>query len=307
MKSHHNDTGKQQQSGRPRMSASADAPIPEWLIPYGSNITHAAKSHPSVKELAGHLSGQSGDDARFAAEGIGLCGQVADRVARVRHLSLFLVPELVHTDNAISIAGRLAGQAEAVYIVSRRTMESIGRMDGCQGMMLLAGFPETALETALTRNDAVVAVLDGLETPGNIGTIFRTCDGAGVDAVIYCNRRARTNHPELVKASMGAVLDIPFRDAGDVPACAEWLAALGFSLVLADPHGTVLEEGVRPSFAGERLAIVIGNERYGIHPDWQSRTPHAVAIPMRGRCDSLNAGVAASLMLYKFCGFRTSG
>lgn len=305
MKPHSQSAKEQNHSSHPRAVEPAGATLPNWLAPFASKTVHVARSHPSVKALAAHLAGQAPDDGLFAAEGIGLCGQVADRVARVRTLSLFLVPELVHTDSAISVGARLAGQAGTVWIVSRRTMESVARMDGCQGMMLLAAFPEPAVEDALTREDAVVAVLDGLETPGNIGTIFRTCDGAGVDAVIYCNRRARTNHPELVKASMGAVLDIPFADVGDVPACADWLTARGFSLVLADPHGTVLEEGVQPVFAGGRLAIVIGNERYGIHPDWQDCPAHAVAIPMRGRCDSLNAGVAASLMLYKFCGFRT--
>ena len=278
--------------------------LPAWLEAYCTRLDHVAKSHQDIRDLSAHLSGQAADDGWFAAEGIGLCGQVGERLEKVHALRLFLVPELLTSEAALSLARRLAAHAQEIRIVSRKTMASIGRMDACQGMMLQARLAKALPEAVLHRQDAVVAVLDGLETPGNIGTIFRTCDGAGVDAVLYCNRRARKNHPELIKASMGAVLDIPFLEVTDVAACAAWLSENRFETVLADPHGVVLEEGVRPPFAGKRLAIVVGNERYGIHPDWSGHEAHRVAIPMRGRCDSLNAGVAASLLLYKFCGFR---
>ena len=70
----------------------------------------------------------------------------------------------------------------------------------------------------------MLLVLDGIEIPGNVGTMLRMADGAGVDGVFLCNRKARMTHPKLIKGSQGAVLSVPFFEFESVAACRAWLA-----------------------------------------------------------------------------------
>ena len=135
-----------------------------------------------------------------------------------------------------------------------------------------------------------------MENPGNIGIILRTCDGAGVDAVFICNKKARVTNPKLIKSSMGAVFRIPIIEFNDMNVCAKWLKAHNFSIYLAD---TRANETYKSFDYDGNSALVIGSERYGISGKWYSCNPHLLSIPMLGICDSLNVGVAASVITYE--------
>ncbi len=262
---------------------------------------HAGHRHPSVIGMGRRLSGRGPDDGLVAVEGIGICAQLAERLPQMRVRELLLAPECISSPDAAALAARLGAVADRTFLLSARVMNAISRRDDCQGMMLLAALPHRDPAEVILRERLVLVVMDGLETPGNIGTILRSCDGAGVDAVLHCNRRVRMNHPEILKASTGALFDMPVRDAGDTDACATWLLDNGIHPVLADPHGLPCDSRALAGSGWKRMALVVGNERYGVHAGWSRYPVSRIAIPMRGRCDSLNVGVAASIMLYGLC------
>ena len=76
-------------------------------------------------------------------------------------------------------------------------------------MISICKFPLASLDDIPLKKDNIIIVLDGLEIPGNVGTILRSCDGAKIDGVFICNRRARITHPKIIKGSMGAAFTIP--------------------------------------------------------------------------------------------------
>ena len=163
-------------------------------------------------------------------------------------------------------------------------------------MFALAKLPAHDLAAFDPPNDAVLLVLDGIEIPGNVGTLLRMADGAGVDGVFLCNRKARMTHPKLIKGSQGAVLSVPFFEFESVTACRSWLAAHGFAVYLAD---TRAERYYFDEPFGEKTALVMGSERYGISREWYEGDYRMIAIPMEGSCDSLNVGVAATVLAYE--------
>ena len=99
-----------------------------------------------------------------------------------------------------------------VYGVSRKAFETLCAREEPDGLLSVAVFPHFEAQELEFTSRSVVLVLDALELPGNIGTMIRTCDGAGIDAVFVCNRRARPTHPLLIKSSMGAAFFVPFEE-----------------------------------------------------------------------------------------------
>ena len=140
-------------------------------------------------------------------------------------------------------------------------------------------------------------VADGLETPGNLGTLIRTLDACAADALVVTDRRTPVLHPKVFRASHGASLSVPHVVFDDTDAAAAWLAERGFSVLLADTGADAV--AYRDADWSGRIALVLGNERYGVSPAWRASGARAVAVPMLGRGDSLNAAVAASVLLFE--------
>lgn len=218
--------------------------------------------------------------------------------AKLEWRSFFLCPECIESPEAIDMAEKVLSLTDDVYAVSLKVFEKLCERDDPGGLLSLAVFPLYSLETLRLGEDSVVLVLDGLEKPGNIGTILRTCDGAHADAVIICNRRARLTHPKLLKGSMGAAFHVPVVETDSLETCRDWLCAHGFSVYLAD---TRADRTYREYSYSGRTALVMGSERYGITKSWYDGDVSLLSIPMKGQCDSLNVGVAASVILYEIC------
>ena len=138
-------------------------------------------------------------------------------------------------------------------------------------------------------------VLDGVQDPGNVGTIWRTADAFGADGLILCNGCADPWNPKTVRATMGAVFRLPVYECA-LEAAAEGLERAGLPL-----YATALREDtedVRRVDLG-RGAVIIGSEGRGVSREALSLCGRTIKIPMSPRCESLNAAVAASVILWE--------
>ena len=138
-------------------------------------------------------------------------------------------------------------------------------------------------------------VLDGVQDPGNVGTIWRTADAFGADGLILCNGCADPWNPKTVRATMGAVFRLPVYECA-LGTAAERLAQAGIPLYAAALREDTVD--VR-SISLERAAVVIGSEGRGASQEALDRCQRTVKIPMRDRCESLNAAAAASVVLWE--------
>ncbi|MBI9015525.1 MAG: RNA methyltransferase [Clostridiales bacterium] len=201
---------------------------------------------------------------------------------------LYYCETLIRDKRELSILEKTKRIATNLYEISEKTMARLNSKGEPSCMVSICYKKQTF------NNLRKVIVLDGLENPGNIGTIFRTCDGAGIDAVLVVNQKAKINQYKVIKASMGGCFNIPWKCFDTIEACQTFLNKHEFSLLLAHP-GT---ESVR-SHKESKEALVVGNERYGLSKEWFKMKHQTMSIPMTGCCDSLNVGVAASILIYQ--------
>jgi tRNA G18 (ribose-2'-O)-methylase SpoU len=139
-------------------------------------------------------------------------------------------------------------------------------------------------------------VADGMEIPGNLGTLIRTADACRVDCIVLTNRRTRLTHPKVFRASQGMVLTVPIIEFSQPEDAADWLQENDFDVCLADTDDARNYRSLR--YNG-RTAFVLGAERYGIPKAWYRPEFRRVFVPMLGEADSLNVSISAAVLLYE--------
>ena len=151
------------------------------------------------------------------------------------------------------------------------------------------------MRDSLAQGQRLVA-LDGVQDPGNVGTIVRTADAAGFDGVILSEQCADIFSPKVLRATMGSIFRMGVQVTNDLAGELKAKVESGFSVLSSQLDGTPFYE--RES-VGERFVLVIGSEGNGVTEDVKQAATHRVKLPMRGGAESLNAAVAAGIMMYE--------
>ncbi len=159
-------------------------------------------------------------------------------------------------------------------------------------------------------SDGLWMVLESLQDPGNLGTVFRTAEGAGVSGMILDAATADPYNPKAIRSTMGSILRVPFLVSKDLPATLNEMRSRGIRVFAAD--GRENTDGAESSSVGGEgsafytdvdytgpTAFVIGNEGNGLSDDARAFADGLVRIPMRGQLESLNASTAAAILLYE--------
>ncbi|MEY8514647.1 23S rRNA (guanosine(2251)-2'-O)-methyltransferase RlmB [Lactococcus taiwanensis] len=153
----------------------------------------------------------------------------------------------------------------------------------------------TILDGLTDRSEATILLLDELTDPHNLGSIARTADATGVDAIIIPKHRAVGITPTAVKASTGALQHVPVVRVTNLSQALDKLKAAGFWIFGTDMDGTPYNQW---NTSG-KVALIIGNEGHGIGQNLKKQVDEMVTIPMTGHVQSLNASVAASILMYE--------
>ena len=180
-----------------------------------------------------------------------------------------------------------------VVQVTGELLRAMAQTESPQGIIFVGRIPSMELPERLTGERYLI--LDGVQDPGNVGTIWRTADAFGVDALILCGGCADPWSPKTVRATMGAGFRLPLWE-GELGTVAERVREAGIPL-----YATALREDtldVRHVDLG-RSAVIIGSEGHGVSQNALELCDKTIKIPMRERCESLNAGVAASVVLWE--------
>lgn len=211
--------------------------------------------------------------------------------------TFFWCPEAGYSDEVTELADQLAQHARLTFRISPKTLARLAERERPDGLVSIAGLPIWAPEDLELGENALVAVADGVEIPGNLGTLIRTLDACAADALVLTNRRARLTHPKVFRASKGMILTLPLLDFEQPEDAVEWLRRNGFDVYLAD---TTAAKGYREyDYSTGRTAFVLGSERFGISPVWRTAGFNGVFLPMLGKADSLNVSISASVLLFE--------
>jgi TrmH family RNA methyltransferase len=233
------------------------------------------------------------DENLFVIEGLWAYEKIIKSNIRIR--SFVFCPDLIKNYFMLEMVRFNINIADNSYLISRNLCNRLGSRDSGEGFFLLCSFPQYKLEDIELKENNLLVILDGLEKPGNIGTIIRSLDGAGGDGVIICNSKVRKTNQKLIKSSMGSSFILPVIKS-DITETVLWLKSNGFKIIVTDLKAS--ESYYNADYKG-RIAIIAGNEIHGISDIWNEYECERVLIPMFGGADSLNVGVAASMVIYE--------
>ena len=225
-----------------------------------------------VNVLEAALDGGADIEALFVApEAEAGCPDLLDRAARRGILVHRLAPGVLER-----VAGTVTPQP--VLAVARRRPPVLGDVVGGAG------------------EPALLVVGMDVRDPGNGGTLIRSAEAAGAHGVVFCHGSVDVTNPKTVRASAGALFHVPVVEGCDPQEVLGVLGDLGLMRIAAVAHG-----GERPDRVDlcRPVALVFGNEAQGLPADVLAGVDGAVTIPMPGRSESLNLGMAASILLYE--------
>jgi len=164
-----------------------------------------------------------------------------------------------------------------------------------EGLLAVAIRFDTGLERIPRAGNPLLLVAESIEKPGNLGTMLRTAEAAGVTGVIVADPTTDPFNPNVVRASLGTLFAVPLA-VTDSASAVEYLRRSGIRILATTPAGATTHYAA--DMTGP-VAIVIGSEQYGLTPAWLNAADRRVRIPMHGRVNSLNVATAAALLLYE--------
>jgi len=214
-----------------------------------------------------------------------------------------LVEELYATPTALERHGELRELAdraglEVVY-ATEEVVDAMCDTRNPQGVVAVAKQFPTALKRLLDDAPRLVAVLEEVRDPGNLGTIIRVADAAGADAVIITGRSVDLYNPKVVRATTGSIFHIPVAVDVEFDEVAARARAAGMRLVAADVRGDDLLAAREAGELAAPTAWVFGNEARGLDPAVVAQCDAALQVPNYGRAESMNLATAASVCLYE--------
>lgn len=252
-------------------------------------------SHPAVKDVLAIQNNTAPNRfGLFVVEGLWAARVALDTNLRID--TLYWCPELVHSDEAKKRGNELAERARRCFQVSEKTMQRMAERGNPDGIVATVEMPTWQPEEVDLPESALVLVTDGIEIPGNLGTLIRTLDACSAELLIMTNRRTRMSHPKVLRGSQGMSVRVPHIEFEETSEAIGWLKSHRFTVHLADTDESVNYRAL--DYSG-RTALVVGSERYGITRPWYEHGFARVGVPMLGYADSLNVSVSASILLYE--------
>lgn len=181
-------------------------------------------------------------------------------------------------------------------LVSESVFKQISETVTPQGILGLVTIPSYELQDILEDSRHRYLLLDDIRDPGNLGTIMRTAEGAGMSGVILSRESVDLFNPKVVRSTMGAIFRVPYCYVESMPDTVRQIRNMGYEV-----YGTAMEGRViydEPDYTGG-AAIVIGNEANGISGAVFGELSGSIRIPMGGELESLNAAVSAAVVMYE--------
>ena len=237
---------------------------------------------------------------RIIIDGVREIGRALD--VGLDFLEVFICPSLCGSPAAQELVTRLDECGAVVAEVTTEVFEKLSFGERNDGVVVVAATPQRKIGQLELPPKPLVAVLEGLEKPGNVGAILRSADGAGVDAVIVVDPETDLFNPNTIRASVGTV----FGKQVCVATVAETLTKLrewNVAIITTRPDAQRLYTAV--DFR-DGAAIVLGSEASGLTTAWNQADVVGVRLPMRGIADSLNVSTTAAVLFYEARRQRTN-
>lgn len=227
----------------------------------------------------------------FVAEGLRMVSETPPERIEELYISESFLAQMPDRGNAV--------------ILDDRIFRSVSDTQNPQGILAVVRQENHEEEELLDgENNPLLLFLENIQDPGNLGTMVRTAEGAGVSGLILSRDTVDIYNPKVVRATMGSLYRVPFAISGDMTKTIRLAQNRGIQVYAAWLEGSV--PYTRPDYRGG-TAFLIGNEGSGLRKATAECASECIRIPMQGSLESLNAAVAASVLMYEAVRQRMSG
>lgn len=234
-------------------------------------------------------------DGIFLAEGPKMYEEAPPELVLEVYLTEAMLQRMrERSDTAYIYEERL--QQTGYELVSEEVLARMSDTQTPQGILTVLKRPTYCLEQLLPCVNPLLIILEDLQDPGNLGTILRTGEGAGITGVIMSSGTVDIYNPKTIRSTMGSIYRVPFVYSENLEETIKILQEKSIRIYAAHLQGQACYSSF--SFIGG-TAFLIGNEGNGLRTETAQMADHYLKIPMEGQVESLNAAIAASLLLYE--------
>ncbi|MBE7540206.1 MAG: RNA methyltransferase [Opitutaceae bacterium] len=250
--------------------------------------------NPRIKQLVKLRDRRPRDEAGvFLVEGFREIRRALDK--KVALSEVYFSPDWFMGENERSLLESARAAGARLFELSREAFAKVAYRERPDGLLAVAPQWKRSLNDLHLPKEPFLLVVEAIEKPGNLGTILRSADAAGCDAVIVCDPVTDLFNPNVVRASTGVIFSVPclISTSAEVHA---WLKQHGIRTVATTPAAEALYSD---SDLRGPLAVVMGSEQYGLSEFWLREADLPVRIPMAGQADSLNVAMATIITLFE--------
>jgi len=223
-------------------------------------------------------------EGKFVVEGEHLVEEAGDKLIH-----------LIYSAD-LPVVKKAASKGIPAFKVSKKIFGFLTSVETPQGVLAVVKKPEYALKIILKKPDPLIVFCVEIQDPGNLGAIIRSADAVGAAGVLLSKGTVDLYNQKVIRSSMGSIFHLPVLEVGEAGEEAEKLKAKGLKLIAADTSG---KKNYWEAGYGGATAILVGNEGAGLPQNILGICDEVVKIPMPGRAESLNAAMAASIILYE--------
>lgn len=233
----------------------------------------------------------------FIVEGPKMCFEAPHKLLKAVYIS-----ESFYKENRY--AEELKNVEAVTEVVSDQVFKIISDTQTPQGIMAIVQMPEYKLEDVINKEQPHILILESIQDPGNLGTMIRTGEGAGISGIIMNKTTVDIFNPKTVRATMGSLYRVPFFIAEDLTEAIAKLKENGIRLYAAHLKGKMSYD--KPDYT-KPCGFLIGNEGNGLSDEIADLADNYIKIPMAGKVESLNAAISATLLMYECSRQRRRG
>ena len=235
------------------------------------------------------------DSRQFVAEGFRMVSEApADRIVSIYASETF----------ARCNSGYMSTIQVPYETVSDNVFAQMSDTRTPQGILAVIKMVEYGIGDIIAHDNGLYVIVENLQDPGNLGTIIRMSEAAGVDGIIMSPNTVDIYNPKTIRSTMGSLYRVPFVYADDFAGTLEQMKSKGVELYAAHLEGSV--EYTEPDYT-KASAFVIGNEGNGLTDAVTNICSNRIRIPMAGKVESLNAAIAASVLTFEAARQRRNG
>ncbi len=244
-----------------------------------------SKDNSKIKEIK-KLKEKKYRKTAFIVEGIKMLKEAISEKAEIDTI-------IIREDTELDF--KLDSELEKKVIhVTKNVFETISDVVSPQGVLVVIN--KKIDDNKISKHADYILALDGIQDPGNLGTIIRTADSANIKQILVSKDTVDSYSPKVVRSTMGAIYRAKIIECEDLAKTLKSLQTTGFEIVTTDLH---TDKSIYDMNYNKKI-VVIGNEANGVTPEIRELSNYRVKIPMLGKTESLNAAVATGIMIYEY-------